>query len=252
MSDSLTCWTMPPIDRTLHHDEVHVWLAEYNTFRSQIPDLHLLLNVEEAKKAAQFYFEKDRRRFIVTHGLLRKLLAGYTNIPAAQLNFHHNAYGKPELSDQPQKATLHFNLSHSHELIVYAFTYAGDIGVDIEYMRADIEYEQLTRRYFSPFENVELRRLPLSQCQQAFFNCWTRKEAYIKARGLGLSLALDSFDVTVRPDDPVKLLASRENAQEANRWLFASLPMSPQYAGTVIAEGHDWHMHCWQLLPHNI
>ncbi len=252
MSESLMFWAMPPTDRTLHHDEVHVWLAEHEMFRSQIPDLHLLLNEEETKKAARFYFEKDRRRFTVTHGLLRKLLAGYTNLSPTQLSFQHNAYGKPELSTGSQKDVLHFNLSHSHDLIAYAFTYTRNVGIDIEHVRTDIEYEQLTRRYFSPSENVELQSLPFSLRQKAFFSCWTRKEAYIKARGLGLSLALDIFDVTVRPDGPVKLLASRENAQETDRWLFASLPMSPEYAGTLIAEGHDWHMHCWQLLPHNI
>lgn len=252
MSISSKFWTMPPADRTLHQDEIHVWLVTYEMFRAQLPDLCLLLSVDEAKKAGQFYFEKDRRRFIVTHGLLRMLLAGYTNLPPTQLSFQYNAYGKPELASYPQKEPLHFNISHTHNLIVYAFTHTRNIGIDIEYIRTDIEYEQLARRYFSPFENAELQRLPLLQRQQAFFDCWTRKEAYIKARGLGLSLALDSFDVTVQPDDPVKLLASRESVQETNRWLFASLSISSNYAGTLVAEGQGWQMRCWQLLPHTL
>ncbi len=251
MSDAVMSWPTPPLDRTLHHDEVHVWLVAYEMFRAQIPALHLLLNGEEAKKAAQFYFEKDRRRYIVTHGLLRTLLASYTNLEPTQLGFSYNVYGKPELAPSLQNNLLHFNLSHTHDLIVYAFTYIRNVGIDIEYMRTTIEYEQLAKRYFSPFENAELQRLPVFLRQQAFFHCWSRKEAYIKARGLGLSLALDSFDVTVEPGAPAKLLASRESAQETNRWLFASLPMDPQYAGTLVAEGHDWHMHRWQLLPNN-
>ncbi len=250
MPDPQNYWVTPPTDRTLHDDEVHVWLASYKMFHAQLPELHNLLAIDEAKKSAQFYFEKDRERFIVTHGLLRKLLAGYTNTPPAQLNFQYNIYGKPALASSVQKKLLDFNLSHTQDLIVYAFTSIRAIGIDIEYRRTDIEYEQLARRYFSPFEHAELRRLPLPLRQQAFFDCWTRKEAYIKARGMGLSLALDSFDVTVQLDAPVKLLASRESAQEATRWRFAPLPMSSDYAGTVVAEGQDWQVHHWQLLPH--
>ena len=252
MSDPLTFWTTPPADRTLYKDEVHVWLASYKMFHAQLPELRDLLNIDEAKKAARFYFEKDRERFIVTHGLLRKLLSGYANISPAQLDFQYSAYGKPALASHVQKEPLHFNLSHTQDLIVYAFTYTRNVGIDIEYIRADIEYERLASHYFSPFEQAELQHLPLSQRQQAFFNCWTRKEAYIKARGLGLSLALDSFDVTVRSDAPVKLLASRESAQETARWRFASLPMHSNYAGTVAVEGQSWQMRCWQLLPHTL
>lgn len=252
MPDSLTFWVMPPVDRTLHDDEVHIWLASYKTFHAQLPELHGLLTIDEAEKAARFRFEKDRERFIVTHSMLRKLLAGYTSISPTQLVFQHNAYGKPALSSHPQKELLHFNLSHSQDLIIYAFTCIRDIGIDIEYRRTDIEYEQLARHYFSPFERAELQRLPSSLRQQAFFDCWTRKEAYIKARGLGLSLALDSFDVTIQPNAPVKLLASRESAHETTRWRFASLPMNSDYAGTVVAEGQDWQMRCWQLLSHTL
>jgi 4'-phosphopantetheinyl transferase len=249
MSDPFASWTVPPLDKTLHNDEVHVWLAAYKTFRAQLSELQNLLSVDEAKKAARFYFEKDRERFIVTHGLLRKLLASYINTPPVQLDFQYNAYGKPALASSFQKELLHFNLSHTQNLVVYAFTCTRNIGIDIEYMRADIEYEQIAGRYFSPFEHAELQRLPSSQRQQAFFHCWTRKEAYIKARGLGLSLALDSFDVTVRSEAPVKLVANRENAQETTRWRFAALPMNSNYAGTVVVEGQNWQMRCWQLLP---
>jgi 4'-phosphopantetheinyl transferase len=233
----------------LYDDEVHIWLASYKMFHAQLAELHDLLTVDEAERAARFRFEKDRERFIVTHSMLRKLLASYTGISPDQLAFQHNAYGKPSLSSYPQKELLRFNLSHSQDLIIYAFTCTRDIGIDIEYRRTDIEHEQLARHYFSPFERAELQSLPPSLRQQAFFDCWTRKEAYIKARGQGLSLALASFDVTIQPNAPVKLLASRESAHETIRWRFASLPMHSDYAGTVVAEGQDWQMRCWQLLP---
>jgi 4'-phosphopantetheinyl transferase len=243
---------MPPADRTLHRDEVHVWLVEQEMFHTTIPDLNLLLSEEEAKKAARFYFERDRKCFIIAHSLLRKLLASYTHVPPTQLCFSQNAYGKPALVSSPQGDLVSFNISHSHDLIIYAFTYARHVGIDVEYMRTNIEYEQLAKHYFSPAEHAELQSLPSSQRQQAFFQCWTRKEAYIKARGLGLSLPLASFDVTVQPGAPVKLLASREDARETTRWLFAPLPLDTHYAGTLVAEGQDWQMRLWQLSPHSI
>ncbi|GAC1362153.1 MAG: 4'-phosphopantetheinyl transferase superfamily protein [Ktedonobacteraceae bacterium] len=248
----MTSWEVPPTDKTLHADEVHVWLADQKIFLTAIPVLYRLLNVDEVRKAAQFRFEKDRNRYIIAHGLLRLLLANYVQLPAAQLNYCYNAYGKPELAISHGQDTLHFNLSHTHELIIYAFTYSRHVGIDIEYIRGNIEYEQLAKHYFSSFEYAELQRLPLSIRRQVFFQCWTRKEAYIKARGLGLSLGLDTFDITVQPGLPVRLLASRENAQETTRWLFAPLPIDADYAGTLVVERQDWHMCCWQLLPSSI
>ena len=113
-------------------------------------------------------------------------------------------------------------------------------------MRSGIDYEELARYSFSPYEQAELRALPQSLKQQGFYNCWTRKEAYIKAIGKGLSLPLDSFDVSLRPGEPAKLLASREESQKTMDWSMRELSPGKSYAGALVVEGSGWDVSCWQ------
>jgi 4'-phosphopantetheinyl transferase len=169
-------------------------------------------------------------------------------INASQLRFCKNDYGKPALDlDMPQDRILNFNLSHSNEQVLLAFTTVRQIGVDIEYMRPDLDYQSLAEHYFSPLENQLLQGLPTSARLEAFYQCWTRKEAYIKARGKGLSIPLDSFDVSLQSDEPARLLNSREDPQEAARWRLCALHPDPNYAATLAVEGHGWHLRCWQF-----
>src|SRR5205823_1032898 len=158
----------------------------------------------------------------------------------------YNAYGKPALSSPESELGLNFNLSHSHHIALYAFTYSRNLGIDVEYMRSNVEYEQLAQHFFSPYENAILHAVPTDLKREAFFNCWTRKEAYIKARGEGLSIPLDVFDVSLRPGEPAALLDSREEAQEVARWSLYELAPGPDYAGAVAVEGHGLHLRCWQ------
>ncbi|HEV7237210.1 MAG TPA: 4'-phosphopantetheinyl transferase superfamily protein, partial [Ktedonobacteraceae bacterium] len=142
---------------------------------------------------------------------------------------------------------LSFNISHAHDLALYAFTYVRQVGVDVEYIRLNDDYEHLAQHYFSPYERTVLQTLPMEEKQQAFFQCWTRKEAYIKAKGLGLSLPLDLFDVSLRPNEPAALLQSRENPREAARWSLRELAPGAGYVGALAVEGKkDWQLHCWQ------
>jgi 4'-phosphopantetheinyl transferase len=244
-------WEIPPKQLSLSKDEVHVWRASVLQSLATIQYLRSLLSEDEVVRAERFYFEKDHHRFIVTHGLLRILLARYLNtsfIDAHQLRFCYNDYGKPSLDLDTQAYPLNFNLSHSDELVLFAFTYVRQVGVDIEYMRPDLDYESLTEHYFSPLENEMLRALLASARLEAFYQCWARKEAYIKARGKGLSIPLDAFDVSLRPDEPAVLLNSREDAHEAARWRLCALHPDPNYAGALAVEGDGWHLRCWQLL----
>ncbi len=269
-------WNSPPGDLELSENEVHVWRASLNVPLAVIQNLQLSLTTDEATKAKRFHFEKHRNHFIVARGLLRTILSRYLDIDPHQLRFCYNAYGKPSLDlpysekkgpglyheadglalgpGRPQGSpllyhearVLNFNLSHSHELALYAFTYSRQVGIDIEYMRANVEYEELAQRFFSPDENAILHALPEAFKQEAFFNCWTRKEAYIKARGKGLSIPLESFDVSLRPGEPAALLNSREDPQEATRWELLELAPGHGYAGALAVEGSGWHLHCWQ------
>ena len=239
-------WKTSPVHPILAENEVHIWRASLHAEKSVLSTLQRLLSDEEVTKAKQFYFEKDRQHFIIAHGILRTLLSRYLNIPPSLLSFNYNAYGKPALSSPFCERYLHFNLSHSHDMALYAFAYTRQIGVDIEYMRSDFNYEELARHSFSAREQATLSALPQALKQQAFFNCWTRKEAYIKARGTGLSLPLDLFDVSLQPGEPAMLLASREDPQETTRWSLQEFFPAPSYAGAVAVEGSGWHGNYWQ------
>lgn len=239
-------WIIPPRNVRLSENEVHVWRAALKVSVLVLPDLQRLLSEEEVTRAQRFYFEKDCRHFIVAHGVLRIILGRYLNADPSQLRFCYNAYGKPSLDFPFDKSKLNFNFSHSHEIALYAFTYAKQIGIDVEYMRSDIEYERLAKHNFSPKEQATLHALPEALKQQAFFNCWTRKEAYIKARGTGLSLPLDLFDVSLRPGEPAALLSSREDPQESVRWSLYDLAPDSGYAGTLAVERSGRHLSCWQ------
>jgi 4'-phosphopantetheinyl transferase len=239
-------WRGPAAVLSLTARDVHVWRIPLEVSAASLEESLLLLDEAEKERARRFYFERDRRRYIVAHGALRMLLGAYLHMDARTLRFATNEYGKPNLSGEQQSDRLQFNLSHSHELALLAITRQREIGVDVEYKRTNIEYDDLARHSFSPYEQKQLRALPTEMKNAGFFACWTRKEAYIKARGMGLSLPLDLFDVSLHPAEPARLLASREDPHEVARWELVNLQPGPDYAGALIVEGKDWNLQLWQ------
>lgn len=239
-------WSDQPERLFLAENEVHVWKTSLDLPARNIEALHTLLIDEEASRAARFYFARDRNHWIVARAVLRKLLGQYLGVAPQKLSFATNAYGKPALTFPLEGQRLRFNLSHSGDLALYAFAYEREVGVDVEQMRANIEYTDLAIHYFSASECATLRALPEEQQEEAFFLCWSRKEAYIKARGMGLSLELDQFDVSLTPGEPARLLGSREEPCIAERWSIQALWPAPRYAGAVVVEGSDWQLHRWQ------
>jgi 4'-phosphopantetheinyl transferase len=220
-------WHPAPAYLTLSPAEVHVWRASLHTSPSRLADLHAVLAEDERQRAARFHAERDRQSYIVARGVLRTLLGRYVQLPPQELRFSYNSYGKPALEGPADRAPLYFNLSHSHQLVLYAVAYGRDLGIDVEYVRPDFARDQIAEQFFSPRENVELRTLPQAQHTIGFFNCWTRKEAYIKARGLGLSLPLDQFDVSLTPGAPAVLWQTRDIPAEAARWSLWELYPGP-------------------------
>lgn len=198
-------------------------------------------------RAELFHFEQDRKRFIVGRGVLRTILALYLGTEPSRLQFCYGPHGKPYLADRLGDATLRFNLAHSHELALYAFTRGREIGVDLEYIRYMPGVEQIAARFFSTRENAVLHALPTSQKQEAFFNCWTLKEAYIKAIGNGLAQPLDKFDVSLAPGEPARLLSVEGAPEEASRWSLKALTPAPGYVAALAVEGHDWRLTYWQF-----
>lgn len=224
----------------LADDEVHVWRAPLDWPLPRVQVLQQILTDDERQRADRFHFAHDRQHYIVARGLLRTLLGHYLQQPPDQLRFSYNAYGKPALLTAPEQAPLSFNLSHSGGLVLYAFARHRALGIDIEKMRTNLEYEQIAEHVFSVYERGVLRALPADQKIDAFFNGWARKEAYIKARGLGLSLPLAEFDVTCGPHEPARLLSTRGEPEAAQAWSLQEIPIDPGYKAALVVEGHNW------------
>jgi 4'-phosphopantetheinyl transferase len=239
-------WRQPPPGLVLSADEVHVWRASLNHPAEGLERLYGTLTPDERERAARFHFERDRRHYVAARGLLREILSLYLRQSPDSLRFSYTSYGKPYLADECVGAGLRFNLSHSGELALYAVSLRRELGVDIERIRTDVEHAQIAAGFFSGPEVEALRALPAHLQREAFFICWTRKEAYIKGIGEGLSLPLDSFDVSLMPGAPASLLAVRGDAQEAARWTLHALEPGAGYHAALVAEGRDWRLKCWQ------
>jgi 4'-phosphopantetheinyl transferase len=241
-------WQLPGGTQDLAAQEVHVWRAALELPPETLERLAATLSADEQERAARFRFERDRRRFIAARGILRTIAGRYLGLPAASLRFRYNPWGKPALNLTNEQGWLSFNLSHSHQMALYAFAREQTLGIDVEYIRPleESELEQLAAYHFSPYESAMLKSLPGREKLQAFFACWTRKEAYIKARGQGLMIPLSSFDVTLTPEEPAALLASREEPEAPRRWSLLALHPAPTYAAALAIEGSARRLQFWQ------
>ncbi len=239
-------WRAPSAAVVLGRDEVHVWRASLDQPKSQIETFVHTLAVDEQARAGRFYFERDRKYFIVARGVLRAILGCYLNRQPECLVFCYGAHGKPALAGDADLDAIRFNVSHSHEVALYAVTRDREVGIDLERIRFDLAVMEIAERFFSLQEVAALRTLPTDAQRQAFFRCWTRKEAYIKARGEGLSRPLDQFDVSLAPGEPAAVLGTSQDPSEASRWSLRELPLDPDYAAALAVEGHGWRFAYWQ------
>jgi 4'-phosphopantetheinyl transferase len=217
---------------------VHVWRADLAIAARSLDELQTTLSGEELARAARFYFPRDRRRFIASHAIVRDLLGGYLDAAPGALEFSSNEYGKPALTGNLRGA-LSFNLSHSGEQVLLALSRGREVGIDIEQFIPARTDSAIAENYFSPAEVARLHALPAELRPRAFFNCWTRKEAYIKARGMGLAIPLDSFDVSLAPDEPAALLRTPVSAGPET-WQLRHVELGPEYIGALVASGVGW------------
>jgi 4'-phosphopantetheinyl transferase len=222
-----------PEIRTLNKDEIHLWHAEVSDEFTQ----HRLLSEDEIARMLRFHFEKDRQNFIFCRSMLRVLLASYLGNSPAELCFAYSAQGKPALAFP--SSGLEFNLSHSNGKFLAAITSCRKIGADIEFVKRDLNVLQIAQRFFSVAEKQAIQALPDTLQHEAFFSCWTRKEAFVKARGEGLSCPLDSFDVSVMPDQEIVSLATRPENSEGDRWTLLSLNCFSGFKAAVAVESKD-------------
>ncbi|HWG58375.1 MAG TPA: 4'-phosphopantetheinyl transferase superfamily protein [Candidatus Acidoferrales bacterium] len=219
----------------MSRSDVHVWRVSLPAVRADLPRFEASLSADEKNRAARFHFERDRNCYISARGILRELLGRYLHQVPRAIQLGYSAYGKPFLAGNNSDAGMHFNVSHSHDLVLLAFSREGDIGVDVELIRPEFSGDEIAERYFSARELQELRSLPPELRVEGFFLCWTRKEAYIKARGAGLQIPLDSFSVSLTPGAPVVLQSA-----DTTRWRLHSMEPGGDYAGAVAAEGETW------------
>ncbi len=226
-------WQAPPSRPVLRPDQVHLWRVSllHPPFPSDM--LWRVLNEKEQARAGRYRFERDRRRFVAARGMLRVILARYAGVSPAAIRFEYSDYGKPSLPDRPDLA---FNATDSGELMAVGVAQNRLLGVDIEQVRDDFGGLEIAERFFSFAEVATLRALPSHEQARAFFRCWTRKEAFIKAIGEGLSYPLHQFDVTLGPDEPPRLLRVAGEPDAPRRWFLADFPLDPNYEGAIIAE----------------
>ena len=201
----------------LDTDQIHVWAVRSLAESDCLPSLYKTLSSDELDRASAFRFEKHKNHYIAARGLLRAILGGYLGKPAEAIGFRYGPQGKPFLR-HAENSRLQFNLSHSEDCTVCAVTLDRELGIDVERIKELADMDSIAQRFFSPAEVADLRGVSSELRAQTFYNCWTRKEAYIKAVGSGLSFPLNQFRVSMLPGQPAALLSIQDTADSASCW----------------------------------
>ncbi len=226
---------------------VHLWRASLDCAPQESERLASLLSEDEKARAARLRVPAVRERFIAGRGLLRRLLGMYLGAPPESLRFAYRPHGKPYLHPEIAAPDVRFNLSHSQGLALFAFARGREVGVDLEIVRADRDHTRLASRFFSAREVDALAALDPGDRMAGFFRCWTRKEAYLKARGEGLAIPLDSFSVSVGAGETDCLLEAIGTPSEAARWRIIAVDAAPGYAAALAVEGPPVPVECFEF-----
>jgi 4'-phosphopantetheinyl transferase len=221
----------------LDQDEVHICIASLDRADAEVSFFAGLLAEDETQRAKRFYFPRDRDRFIVGRGLLRTILSSYLEVGPDEICFTYGTHGKPSLEQKEGQLGIDFNLAHSGGWGIYAVTKDRPVGVDVELIQHDFPGDSVAEHFFSPREVDSLRALPKDMQTAAFFRCWARKEAFIKALGLGLSCPLGDFDVPLTPWEAPRLLRVKWAPEEVSRWFMADIDRVPDCAAAVVVAG---------------
>jgi len=239
MLDQECNWELPAPDLALCDNNIHVWLANLNLPDLRLQDMRQTLCDGEKERADRFVFDVHRRRYIAGRGFLRMILARYVLKSPSELVFSYSPRGKPELVSNSSSEQLYFNVSHSHDLALYAVARNRCVGVDVERIESTSNVEQLAERYFFPKEFDVIRSMAPERKNEAFFKGWTVKEAYVKATGEGLA-EMEQVELSMSADGPAVLLTIHDNPAATARWSSCQMRPSPGYMAALVAEGQGW------------
>jgi 4'-phosphopantetheinyl transferase len=219
----------------LQEGDVQIWCISLTSEVAYINGLWSDLSIDEQVRANRFHFQTDRKRYIVSRGMMKRILSRYVDVKPDRLQFKYNYYGKPDLAEDFSQAKLRFNLSHSHELALLAVTRQREIGVDLEHICDATSDKNIPANFFSPKEMASFRGLPPERRREVFYRRWTRKEAYLKATGKGLAVETE-FEVPLSSEMLPASLNPHSASQEIKNWVFSDLSLSPDYAGALVVQ----------------
>jgi len=228
-------WSTPPAHLTLIRNDLHIWRVALEVRSESLTRHSTVLSADELARADRYVFARDRQHFIVARATLRLLLGKYLCTSPSSMHFEVGPYGKPFLIEEFQPSKVKFNVSHAYGVALFAFTISGECGIDVEKIRPEFATREVAKNYFSAQEITELDALSPSLFATGFFQCWTRKEAYLKARGAGLQVPLDSFAVTATPERPLELFSC-----DSSRWSIYSFQPFQDFVAAVVAERLEW------------
>lgn len=245
---------------SISKDEIYVWHVNLRNQAAISSELFDFLSSEEQARAERFRFPRDREAYSICRGALRHILGTYLGARAEEVKFSCGTHGKPQLDESCAGMALQFNVSHSQSVGLIAVARGITVGIDVECVRPIPDAESIAYSHFSLKEREDLSRLPISKAAEGFFSCWTRKEAFVKAQGVGLSIPLNSFCVSRRPGELVELLDESGNTKESLPWKVLDIRVddigaSETYVGALVGQGTGWRARVrkWQfprqLLP---
>ena len=237
-------WQTPSQPLALLPQDIHVWKIPLQPPRLWLPKLWAMLNVEEQQRAKRYKTQTLQDTFVTARGTLRLILHRYLHIEAAHIQFASGTHGKPYITEPVTSPPLTFNLSHSAELALLAVAVNRQIGIDIEHNRRTTNYSGMINRICSPQEQLFLKDLPPDEQQKLFLTCWTRKEAYVKALGQGITFSLNTVTVSLDKNEPPEILQVEGQEKESLRWSMRELYPAPDYAAALVGEGQDWNHVC--------
>src|SRR5436190_13219236 len=245
----MSTWLSYAQPNHLGEDEVHLWVVTLAVIPEKSSHFQSILSLDEQERAGRFQKIRDAQRYVAARGSLRSLLGGYLAIEPGRLQFVYDAFGKPRLAGELRATSVSFSVSHCDDLALFGFVRGHKIGVDLERISTDIEVEDLAKRYFSPNEFQRLCSLSADQRREAFYCGWTRKEAYLKGRGEGLSYGLDGVEVSLAPGEPAVILSAFDDPHVSQRWTLQHLSPAPGFIGAVAVETSDIRFLFFQWAP---